>query len=199
MPRPSPLSRRRPESEMPMSPESKVYETHTPADGIDAHRIGEAAKACGVTTRTLRYWQEIGLITPSGRRQGGERLYAEADIARAARIRELQELLGFSLSEIRVVLETDDVLEQLRNAYRSSTRPEAQLRIVTDAVEANDRLLARLDDTLDRVSAFRDERADKAKRMRARARELQSELSARRAPVHPGGPPPSAPVEKGES
>lgn len=142
----------------------------------DAQRIGEAAKACGVTTRTLRYWQEIGLITPSGQRQGGERLYSDADVARAARIKELQELLGFSLSEIRVVLETDDVLDKLRSAYRSSARPDVQLRLLADATEANDRLLARLDDTLQRVTEFRDERAAKAKRLRARARELQTEL-----------------------
>lgn len=142
----------------------------------DALRIGEAARACGVTTRTLRYWQEIGLITPSGQRQGGERLYSEADVARAARIKELQELLGFSLSEIRVVLDTDDVLDKLRSAYRSSARPEVQLRLLVDATEANDRLLARLDDTVQRVTAFRQERAAKAKRLRARARELRAEL-----------------------
>lgn len=146
------------------------------AAASDALRIGEAARACGVTTRTLRYWQEIGLITPSGQRQGGERLYSEADVARAARIKELQELLGFSLSEIRVVLDTDDVLDRLRSAYRSSARPEVQLRLLGDAIEANDRLLARLDDTLERVQAFRDERADKAKRLRVRARQLRAEV-----------------------
>lgn len=146
------------------------------APATDALRIGEAAKACGVTTRTLRYWQEIGLITPSGQRQGGERLYSDADVTRAARIKELQELLGFSLSEIRVVLDTDDVLDRLRSAYRSSARPEVQLRLLADAAEANDRLLTRLNDTLQRVTAFRDERAAKAKRLRARARELQNEL-----------------------
>jgi DNA-binding transcriptional MerR regulator len=146
-------------------------------EAAEAQRIGEAARACGVTTRTLRYWQEIGLLTPSGQRQGGERLYSEADVARAARIKELQELLGFSLSEIRVVLDTDDVLDRLRSAYRSSARPEVQLRLLSDAVEANDRLLARLDDTLARVQAFRQERAGKAKRLRARARELRAELA----------------------
>lgn len=148
----------------------------------DAQRIGEAAKACGVTTRTLRYWQEIGLITPSGQRQGGERLYSDADIARAAHIKELQELLGFSLSEIRIVLDTDDVLDRVRSAYRSSARPEVQLRLLHDAIEANDRLLERLDDTVQRVQAFRDERAGKAKRMRARRRELEAGTDEPRRP-----------------
>lgn len=143
----------------------------------EAMRIGEAARRCGVTTRTLRYWQEVGLLTPSGQREGRERLYLPGDLGRAARIRELQELLGFSLSEIRAVLDADDVLDQLRTAYRASARPELQLRLLQDAIDANAELLARLDDTLARAQAFREERAQKAKRMRARARELQDEVN----------------------
>jgi MerR family transcriptional regulator, repressor of the yfmOP operon len=140
-----------------------------------AMRIGEAAQACGVTTRTLRYWQEIGLLTPSGRHEGGGRLYSQAEVDRAARIKELQELLGFSLSEIRAVLNTEDVLDRLRSAYRESARPEVLQRLLADAIETNDQLLARLDDSLARIKTFRDERAQKAKRLRARARELSAE------------------------
>ena len=83
-------------------------------------RIGEVAKLTGLTTRTLRYWEELGLIRPSGYRGGGERLYSPTDMARVTRIRDLQELLGFSLAEVRVVLETEDVdvLDRLRSEYR---------------------------------------------------------------------------------
>jgi MerR family transcriptional regulator, repressor of the yfmOP operon len=143
-----------------------------------AMRIGEAAQACGVTTRTLRYWQEIGLLTPSGRHEGGGRLYSQAEVDRAARIKELQELLGFSLSEIRAVLNTEDVLDRLRSAYRQSARPEVLQQLLADAIETNDQLLARLDDSLARIKAFREERAQKAKRLRARARELAAEAPA---------------------
>jgi len=139
-------------------------------------RIGEAAEVCGVSTRTLRYWQEIGLLSPHGHHQGTQRLYLPADVARAKRIKELQALLGFSLSEIRAVLETDDVLDEIRTAYHASARPERQLRLIEDAIEANAKLLAHLDDTLARAQAFRDERAEKDKRMRARARELSREV-----------------------
>ncbi|HXY45501.1 MAG TPA: hypothetical protein VEH29_15035, partial [Acidimicrobiales bacterium] len=61
-------------------------------------------------------------------------------------------------------------------AYHASARPELQLRLIDDAITANTRLLAQLDDILARVQAFRDERAQKAKRMRARAKELQDEV-----------------------
>jgi DNA-binding transcriptional MerR regulator len=135
-------------------------------------RIGEAAKLCGVTTRTLRYWEEIGLLAPSAPRHGTERVYSGPEVERAQRIRELQELLGFSLAEIRVVLDTEDVLDELRSAYKANARPELQRRLLANAMKANDKLVARLDDTLARVKAFRDEGVAKARRMRARAAEL---------------------------
>jgi DNA-binding transcriptional MerR regulator len=139
-----------------------------------ALRIGEAAKACGLTTRTLRYWDEIGLLTPSEKREGGERLYSAAEVERAARIKELQDLLGFSLAEIRVVLETEDILDGWRSAKRANAQPEIQRRLLAEAIDANDKLVARLDDTLGRIRAYRDERADKAERLRERSRQLEA-------------------------
>ena len=49
-------------------------------------RIGEVAKLTGVTTRTLRYWEELGLLQPSSYRASGERLYSPTDVARVTRI-----------------------------------------------------------------------------------------------------------------
>jgi DNA-binding transcriptional MerR regulator len=139
-------------------------------------RIGEVARLCGVTTRTLRYWEEIGMLAPSEQRHGSERVYSGSQVERAQRIRELQTHMGFSLAEIRVVLETEDVLDELRHAYKTNARPEVRRRLLTDAMEANDKLVARLDDTLARVKAFRDERVAKASRLRARAAEVDSEI-----------------------
>jgi DNA-binding transcriptional MerR regulator len=138
-------------------------------------RIGEVAKLCGVTTRTLRYWEELGLIHPSSYRGRGERLYTATDMARVSRIRELQELLGFSLSEVRVVLDTEDidVLDRVRSEYRSGeVPPERRRELIEEAIAANDKLLERLELTLARIGAFRDERAAKAIRLRERLGEL---------------------------
>ena len=138
-------------------------------------RIGEVAQQIGVTTRTLRYWEEIGLVAPSGHLHGGCRLYSPVEVSRAARIRELQSLLGFSLAEIRVVLDTDDILDRLRRAFREGARTDRQRRLLAEAVAANDVLIERLDATLGRIREFRRERVAKAARMRARAAELDSE------------------------
>jgi DNA-binding transcriptional MerR regulator len=147
-------------------------------------RIGEVAKLTGLTTRTLRYWEELGLIRPSSYRGKGERLYSQTDMARATRIRDLQELLGFSLAEVRVVLDTEDidVLDRLRSEYRwpgpdaeQRADPEHRRQLLDDAIEANDKLLVRLDNTLARIGAFRDERAAKAIRLREARREVDGE------------------------
>jgi DNA-binding transcriptional MerR regulator len=140
-------------------------------------RIGELAQRTGVTTRTLRYWEELGLIRPSGHRSGGERLYLPTDMARVTRIRDLQELLGFSLAEARVVLETEDVdvLDRARSEFRwGDAEPARRRQLVDEAVAANDRLLDRLDDTLARIRAFRDERAAKGERLTEMLAELDN-------------------------
>ncbi len=140
-------------------------------------RIGEVAQLAGVTTRTLRYWEQVGLVAPSGH-HGGQRLYSSAEVERVTRIRHLQCLLGLSLAEIRVVLDADDVLDRLRTAYREGARADRQRRLLEEAIVANDRLIDRLDDTLGRIEEFRGERAAKAERMQARAAELDANAGA---------------------
>jgi DNA-binding transcriptional MerR regulator len=159
-----------------------VTATASTEAGPEVLRIGELAQRTGVTTRTLRYWEELGLIHPSGHRGGGERLYLPTDMARVIRIKDLQELLGFSLAEVRVVLETEDIdaLDRARSELRwGAATPERRRQLLDEAVAANERLLVRLDDTLARIQAFRDERAAKALKL--------TELLAQSEDVDPSG------------
>ncbi len=141
-------------------------------------RIGEVAKATGLTTRTLRYWEQLGLLSPCGHRGGGERLYDDTAIERTTRIRELQDLLGFSLAEVKAVLDTEDVLERIRNDFHANTEPYRRRALIQESIAANDALLKRLDDTLGQVQAFRDERAAKGRRMRKALRTFDAEHSS---------------------
>jgi DNA-binding transcriptional MerR regulator len=79
--------------------------------------IGAAAAKAGVTERALRYYQELGLVQPSAVTPGGMRRYSEEALARVARIRELQSLLGLNLEEIAVVLRSEDRAVEIRAAY----------------------------------------------------------------------------------
>lgn len=83
--------------------------------------IGAAAAQAGVTERALRYYQELGLLHPSGHTKGGMRRYSQADLGRVARIRELQVLLGLNLDEIAGVLRNEDRAAEIRAAYLDQT------------------------------------------------------------------------------
>ncbi len=140
-------------------------------------RIGEVAKLTGVTTRTLRYWEEVGLLQPSSYRASGERLYSPADVARVSRIRNLQELLGFSLAEVRTVLNAGDVdvLDRVKTELNAEDLlPSRRRELLDEGIAANDQLLERLDETLSRIQAFKDERVAVGTRLRHSRRELDA-------------------------
>src|SRR5215469_15025126 len=80
--------------------------------------IGAAAERAGVSQRALRYYQQRGLITPCGSTPGGLRRYSEDDLARVARIRQLQELLGLNLDEIALVLRGEDRMAEIKLAWQ---------------------------------------------------------------------------------
>ncbi|HEY9664292.1 MAG TPA: MerR family transcriptional regulator, partial [Allocoleopsis sp.] len=69
-----------------------------------ALKVGDLAKQTGVSVRTLHYYDEIGLLSPSHRTETGYRLYGEEDIIRLQQILSLRQI-GFSLEEIRECLE----------------------------------------------------------------------------------------------
>jgi MerR family transcriptional regulator, repressor of the yfmOP operon len=144
-------------------------------------RIGEVAKLSGVTTRALRYWEELGLLRPTSRSDGGERLYTPADLRRVTRIRDLQELLGFSLEEVKAVLNTGDVdvLDRVHSELKDSEVSSLRRReLLDEAIAANDQLVSRLDDTLARIGALRDERAVIAIRLREACDHLGQDTSS---------------------
>jgi MerR family transcriptional regulator, repressor of the yfmOP operon len=119
---------------------SAVSGSTTPAPEPDVEprlRIGEAAAHAGVSTRTLRYYQELGLLTPSGTTAGGARRYSDADVARIHRIRHLQDLVGFDLNEIRTVLTAEDRLAAIRREWFASQSKRRQLELLDECVAIN--------------------------------------------------------------
>src|SRR6188472_2285705 len=87
-------------------------------------QIGEVADRTGVTQRTLRFYEERGLLKPPTRMEGGFRLYSEDDIARVEQIRRLQNLLGLTLAEIKEMVEAEELREELRATYRPDLSTE---------------------------------------------------------------------------
>ena len=102
----------------------------------EAHlQIGEVAERTSVTQRTLRFYEEKGLLIPATRMEGGFRLYSEDDIQRVEQIKQLQTLLGFSLAEIKEMVEAKEIENQLRKEYRPEADPAQKRTQLLRAIE----------------------------------------------------------------
>jgi len=94
-------------------------------------KIGELAKASGLTVRALHHYDEIGLLSPSGRTDGGHRVYSEDDVVRLQQIASLRQL-GLSLDEIRACLDQPQysllkIVEMQAEKLRETLQLEARL------------------------------------------------------------------------
>jgi DNA-binding transcriptional MerR regulator len=101
-----------------------------PAQPSDLVGIGAAAARLGVSERALRYYQQLGLIVPACT-PGGLRRYSADDLARVARIRELQTLLGLNLDEIAVVLRSEDRMAEIRRMFHDERTSDDERRRLT--------------------------------------------------------------------
>src|SRR4051794_27736861 len=137
------------------------------------YRIGEIAEAAGVSTRTLRYYEELGLVSPSGHSPGGARRYSDADLARVLRIRELQHLVGFNLDEIKKIVAAETRLEELKTEIRSGRPPEREQELVAEAIEINNRLREDMRTKLPRLETFLADLDARAALYRRRARQAK--------------------------
>jgi DNA-binding transcriptional MerR regulator len=134
--------------------------------------IGQLAGQLGVSTRTLRYYEELGLLHPSGRSPGGARRYSEADAERLARVRELQEVMGFNLDEIRAILTAEDRLDALRVEFERGVRRDRHRQMLEEAMAINDQLREQVLAKRARLDGFLHHLDEKAARYQKVAKEL---------------------------
>jgi len=140
-------------------------------------RIGEVAKRVGTTPRTIRYYEEIGILPGEGGRESGRhRLYGEREVRRLSDALRLKELLGLSLDELRELLEAEDARAALREEWHHSD-PGAERRreMLTESRRLIDRQLALVRRRRDEIAALEDELATKRRLVTRRLRELDGE------------------------
>ncbi len=141
-------------------------------------RIGDAAAMAEVSPRTLRYYEELGLLSPSLYTRGGERRYTQEDLTQLQRILELREVLGMNLDEIKEFLSFETRLDELRATYRASKgsttkRARAEQKAtLREVLELNESLAEQLNAKLARMDSFRAKLAGDA----LRCRDLLAEL-----------------------
>ena len=129
-----------PKNEPPGDDPHPGRDEQPPGEGERLLGIGAAAAQAGVSERALRYYQQLGLITPSGCTPGGMRRYSAGDLARVARIRQLQTLLGLNLDEIAVVLRNEDRLAEIKLAYHQSTGDEDRRKLLVESLSLQEEL-----------------------------------------------------------
>jgi len=143
-------------------------------------RIGEVAERVGVTARTIRYYEELGLLgTMEPRQKGTHRLYAEADIARLEELIRLRNLLGLTLEEIVAVVEAEEARAALRNQWAESASDAERARIVEAAIPLVERQLELVQVRQATLSEFADELSEKLRSLKKRRSELASDATAR--------------------
>jgi DNA-binding transcriptional MerR regulator len=137
------------------------------------YAIGEIARRVGVTTRTLRYYQEMALLQPSDVTRRGNRLYSDADVERLRRILELRDLMGFDLERIRLILQTEDRLAELRAEAQRGISTGRRREMVTEAMELNARMRYEVEEKLGLLQGFLAELHARASRYRDIAADLE--------------------------
>jgi DNA-binding transcriptional MerR regulator len=149
--------------------------TGTPGDpeAPTALRIEAVAQRTGLTKRTIRYYEEIGLLSPSGRSDGGFRLFSEVDVARLERINALRESAGLSLADVAELLDAESVRERIRERYQAAEDPTEKRAMLAQSHAVLTRQLALIERkrrALDGLAAEYEERL-------ARIAHLDAELA----------------------
>lgn len=147
--------------------------TAAPSRGL---RIGEVAKRAGTTPRTIRYYEELGLLPDAPARDAGQhRSYGEADVERVMQLLRLKDLLGLSLDELRDVIEAEDARGALRAEWREgSPSRERRREIALEAQGHIERQLALLGRRREKLDELQRELEAKRAMLRDRVRELDA-------------------------
>ncbi len=144
-------------------------------------RIGEVARLAGTTPRTIRYYEEIGLLpAASGRQPGAHRTYAEADVERLTELLRLKDLLGLSLEELKELVEAEGARAALRREWRGGVEdPVRRRQILEQSLGHIARQLELVRRRRDEIAKLEAELVAKRKRVRGLLRELDAEPASR--------------------
>ena len=136
-------------------------------------RISEVARNVGTTTRTIRYYEEIGLLPRSEEREhGAHRVYSQSDVDRLRDVLQLKELLGVSLDELKELVAAEDARAALRAEWEADPDEDRRRMILDESLGHIERQLELLRARRAAIEELESELLTRRRRVQRRIREL---------------------------
>jgi DNA-binding transcriptional MerR regulator len=138
-------------------------------------RIGDLAKLTDTTPRTIRYYEEIGLLASEDAREpGAHRTYGQQDLERLQELLRLRELLGVSLEELRELAAAESARASLRREWQAGIEdPVRQRQVLEQSLGHIDNQLSLLRHRRDEIEKLSGELETRRRRVRDRLRALE--------------------------
>jgi DNA-binding transcriptional MerR regulator len=139
-------------------------------------RIGDVARLVGTTPRTIRYYEEIGLLAEAPARPSGQhRLYSDAEVERLREVMRLKDLLGVSLEELKTLLTAEEARAEVRQQLRrENVDPARRRELLTEALGHIDRQLHLVHRRAAELGKLEEELSETRKRVRRKIRGLDA-------------------------
>jgi len=142
-------------------------------------RIGELAELTGTTPRTIRYYEEIGLLPASEERESGKRrLYAESDVERLQELIRLRDLLNLSLDELSQLVAAEAARAEIRREFQETEDVDQRRNLLDQALEHICTQLKLVRGRKQELEKLERELVSRQRRVRTRLREIDAEDAA---------------------
>ncbi len=154
-------------------------------------RIGDVARLVGTTPRTIRYYEEIGLLPEAPARPSGQhRTYTDAEVERLREVMRLKHLLGVTLDELKTLLSAEEARAEVRaQLRREDVHPARRRELLHEALGHIDQQLQLVEHRAAELAKLKEELGDTRKRVRRRIRELDAHAEGAFPPTPPPSPP----------
>jgi MerR family transcriptional regulator, repressor of the yfmOP operon len=148
----------------------------TPAQRTTNLRIGDVARLVGTTPRTIRYYEEIGLLAEAPARPSGRhRIYTQSEVERLREVMRLRDLLGVSLEELKTLLTAEEARAEVRaQLRREDVDPGRRRELLAEALGHIDRQLELVRHRAQELAKLQDELSESRKRVRRKIREADA-------------------------
>src|SRR5579875_2213610 len=141
-------------------------------------RIGEVAELTGTTPRTIRYYEEIGLLSGgTAREMGKHRCYSQADVDRIKEIVRLKDLLGLSLEQLSQLLEAETARADIRREYQATDDPDRQRELMRQSRGHIETQLSLVRVRIAELTKLEAELSERDERVRAKLAELEGQAA----------------------